>query len=326
MRAVVMERYGSPDVLRSGVWPDPPETPGWVVVELRASALNWHDVLVRQGRYGSPSPHVIGADGAGVRVDTGQHVMVVPSLWWGADQRSPGLDWQILGDRVPGTYAERVRVPVECVVPKPPGWTWEEAAALPLVGLTVYRALVRRAELRPGDSLLVLGAGGGVSTMAVSMAGAIGAMAVVTSSSQARIDRARALGAIGGVCRSANDWPEAARALSPDGSGFDVVLDAVGTWSEALRALRPGGRLVVLGASTHEVADVRIRDLYFSHHTILGTTMGSAADMGGLADLVAAGRLGPPVIDRVFALEDAAAAHAHLERARHFGKVVLAHG
>jgi NADPH:quinone reductase-like Zn-dependent oxidoreductase len=162
--------------------------------------------------------------------------------------------------------------------------------------------------------------------MAVAMAGAIGATVAVTSSSQAKIDRACTIGALGGVRSDDSDWPLAARTFSPDGSGFDVVVDAVGAWAEALLTLRPGGRLVVLGASRQEHVEVGVRDLYFSHHSILGTTMGSASDMAGLMGLVEVGRLAPPVIDRVFELEDAAAAHEYLERAEHFGKVVLTHG
>jgi zinc-binding alcohol dehydrogenase/oxidoreductase len=175
VRAIVMKEYGGPQCLVPAEQPDPVADPGWAVVRLRAAALNWHDVLVRQGRYQSPLPHVPGADGAGTDVDTGEDVLVVPSLWWGDDESAPGRSWEILGDRRPGTYAEMVRVPRECVVPKPARLSWPEAAALPLVGLTTYRALFSRARLAPGESLLVLGAGGGVATMAVSLGAAGGA-------------------------------------------------------------------------------------------------------------------------------------------------------
>ena len=199
MRAVVQTEFGGPEVLVFGNYPDPVAENGWVVVRLRAAALNWHDVLVRQGKYGSPLPHVAGADGAGMTIDTGDEVLVVPSLWWGEGESAPGPRWEIFGDRRPGTYAELVRVPTECVVPKPSGLSWAEAAALPLVGLTTYRALFSRARLRGGESLLVLGAGGGVATMAVSLGAAVGCTVAVTSSSVEKIDRARELGAAGGV-------------------------------------------------------------------------------------------------------------------------------
>src|SRR6201986_1707365 len=130
-----MQEFGTAAVLRPGEFPGPGTRPGWVTVALRASALNWHDVLVRQGRYGSPLPHIIGADGAGVRTDTGEDVVILPSLNWGDREEAPATGWEILGDRTAGTYAELVSVPAACLAPKPRGLNWSEAAALPLVGL-----------------------------------------------------------------------------------------------------------------------------------------------------------------------------------------------
>ena len=201
MRAIVMKEYGGPECLVPAERPDPVAKPGWAVVRLRTAALNWHDVLVRQGRYQSPLPHVPGADGAGTDAETGEDVLVMPSLWWGDGESAPGPSWEILGDHRPGTYAEMVRVPRECVVPKPARLSWPEAAALPLVGLTTYRALFPRARLVRGESLLVLGAGGGVATMAVSLASAVGCTVVVTSSSPHKVSRSRELGASGGPLR-----------------------------------------------------------------------------------------------------------------------------
>lgn len=325
MKAVVQEAYGAPEVLRLGDRPDPEPRAGWTVVELRAAALNWHDVLVRQGKYRAPLPHTPGADGAGVDLTTGEDVVVLPSLWWGADESAPGPRWEILGDHRPGTYAERVAVPTECVAPRPAGLSWAQAAALPLVGLTTYRALFSRAQLSAGESLLVLGAGGGVATMAVALGSAVGARVVVTSSSQEKIAQAEALGAVGGVRydgAAAATWPDDARELTGD-RGFDVVLDSVGTWPAALRALRPGGRLVVLGASRAEEATIDVRPFYFGQYDLLGTTMGSPADFAGLLRLMAEHAVPPPVIDRSFALDRAADAHTHLESGAGFGKVVL---
>ncbi|AJE87299.1 NADPH:quinone reductase [Streptomyces albus] len=323
MRAVVLSAFGSAQNLRFEEYPDPVSEPGWTVVHLRAAALNWHDVLVRQGKYGSPLPHVLGADGAGIRADTGEEVLILPSLWWGGEERAPGRDWQILGDHLPGTYAESVRVPTECAVPKPAGLSWAEAAALPLVGLTAYRALFSRGRLRAGESVLILGAGGGVATTAVALAAGIGARAVVTSSSPEKIHEARSRGACGGVLYHEADWPEAARELSPGGEGFDLVLDSVGCWEESLRALRPGGRLVVLGASRGERAPLDVRSFYFGQYELLGTTMGSPRDFSGLLSLMRSRRIPPPVIAKTFSLDQAAAAHAYLEEGHGFGKVVL---
>lgn len=325
MQAVVLREFGSAKSLRLEEYPDPVVEAGWTVVRLRASALNWHDVLVRQGRYGSPLPHVIGADGAGTRVDTGEEVLVLPSLWWGEDESAPGHDWQILGDRRPGTYAELVRVPSECVVPKPAGLSWAEAAALPLVGVTAYRALFTRGRLRAGESILVIGAGGGVATMSVALAAGVGAQAVVTSSSLEKIAKAQCRGADGGVLYTDADWAESARELSPRGEGFDLVLDSVGCWPESIRALRPGGRLVVLGASRNEQVPLDVRKFYFGQYDLLGTTMGSPRDFSGLLSLLKRHSITPPAIDRTFSLEQAAAAHEYLERGRGFGKIVLTH-
>ncbi|WP_439031293.1 quinone oxidoreductase family protein [Gordonia terrae] len=323
MRAVVMNAYGPADelVLREVDQPRPPA--GWVTVRLHASALNWHDVLVRRGQYHSPLPHVPGADGAGVRTDTGEEVVILPSLFWGDRTDAPSADFDIIGDNVWGTYAEFVNVPEECLAPKPAGYSWEEAAALPLVGVTAFRALITRAALEEGESLLIVGSGGGVATMALEVASAVGAHVYVTASSASKLHRAREAGAVSGVLHSDPDWPDQATEISPGGVGFDVVLDPVGLWSRSVRALRPGGRLVVLGANVAETADMNVRSFFFGQYNLLGTTMGGLEDFRGLLELVGQGRLRPPAIARSFDLEEAAAAHRLLEEGTQFGKIVL---
>jgi NADPH:quinone reductase-like Zn-dependent oxidoreductase len=323
MHAVVLHEFGPPNNLQTERIAEPTSRAGWVTVRLRAAALNWHDVLVRQGRYNSPLPHVIGADGAGTVEETGDEVVIVPSLWWGGRQAAPGPDWQILGDHLPGTYAEFVSVPEESVAPKPFGWSWLEAAAFPLVGLTTFRALFTRGRLAAGESLLVLGAGGGLATCAVTFGAAAGAHVVVTSSAPGKIDVARELGARGGVLYTEPNWVGEARALSPNGRGFDVVLDSVGTWADSIAALRPGGRLVALGASRATRAELDVRGFYFGQYEIVGTTMGSPTDYAGLVTFMQTCAVPPPAVDRVFPLDEAAAAHAHLESGRGVGKVVL---
>lgn len=325
MRAVVMREYGTPAVLVPDEVPAPASRPGWVTVAVRASALNWHDVLVRQGRYASPLPHIIGADGAGVRTDTGEEVVILPSLKWGDRDEAPGSDFEILGDHTPGTYAELVSVPVDCLAPKPAGLSWPEAAALPLVGVTTYRALFTRGRLRSGESMLVVGAGGGIATMTIALAVAVGANITVTSSSRATIERAVEAGASGGVLHTESDWYRQARALSPHNAGFDLVLDPVGRWAESVRALRPGGRLVVLGANAAQQAEMDVRSFYFGQFDLLGTTMGSGRDFTGLLNMMERETVRPPVIDRKFPLERAADAHEYLETGRTFGKCVLVH-
>lgn len=323
MKAAVLQGFGGPEVLSVQDVPAPEGKPGWAVVELRASALNWHDVLVRQGRYASPLPHVPGADGAGVRTDTGEEVVILPSLFWGDREAAPGERFEILGDHIPGTYAERVLVPEECLAPKPAGYDWAQAAALSLVGVTAFRALVSRAGLRAGESVLIIGAGGGVATAAAGLARGLGARVTVTGSSAAKVARAVDAGAEAGVLHTEENWPGAAREASPGGAGFDVVLDAVGLWEKSIRAVRAGGRLVVLGANVSETAPMDVRHFYFGQFSLLGTTMGSPADFRGLLDLVAGGRVPPPAIGATFRLDEIADAHRRLEAGTAVGKVVV---
>jgi NADPH:quinone reductase-like Zn-dependent oxidoreductase len=305
--------------LEFGPLPDPAPRDGWVTVELRAAALNWHDCLVRQGLYSDvPLPRVLGADGAGVRRDTGQEVVILPSLFWGEDEGAPGPAWEILGDYTDGTYAELVAVPAENVFAKPPGWGFSDAAALPLAGLTAYRALFSRGGLRAGETVLVLGAGGGVASIAVGLAAIAGARVLVTTSSEEKLALARSLGASGGVLYTDDGWAEEIRGMA------DLVIDSVGsTWPDSLTTLRPGGRLVTFGATGSARTEVDVRRFYFAQQTILGTTMGSPRDFARLLSLVARAPAWRPVVDRTFPLAEAADAHALLERREHTGKVIL---
>jgi NADPH:quinone reductase-like Zn-dependent oxidoreductase len=323
MRAVALSEFGGPEVLAPGDWPDPVQRPGWVVVELRAAALNWHDCLVRQGVHDVELPQILGADGAGTRRDTGEDVVVFPSLWWGSDERFPCADFQILGDHLAGTYAELVAVPEENVFPKPAQLTWPEAAALPVAGTTAFRALFTRGTLKEGETVLVLGAGSGLSTIAVSLARVAGARVLVTSSSSAKLERAAELGAAGGALYTDDDWPEQIRQLA-GGDGVDLVIDSVGsTWAQSLSVLRPGGRLVSLGATHSDQATVSVRPFYFGQYSIMGTTMGSPRDFVALMELIARNARWRPIVDTVIPLDDAAVAHAQMERREHFGKLVL---
>ena len=323
MKAAVLEGFGGPEGFVVRDVQDPVPRPGRVIVRLHAAALNWHDVLVRRGRYGSSLPHVAGADGAGVRTDTGAEVVILPSLFWGAREEAPGEEFQILGDTTPGTYAELVSVPEECLAPKPAGFDWAQAAALPLAGVTSYRALFSRARLAPGESLLIIGAGGGIATTALGLAAGAGARVTVTASTDAKLGHALSAGASGGVLHTDPDWPARARELSPGGTGFDVVLDPVGLWDRSVRALRPGGRIVVLGANVAEQVSMDVRAFFFGQYSLLGTTMGSPADFRGLLDLVGRGAVPPPVIGATYPLDDIAAAHRRLEAGDAVGKIVV---
>ncbi|HET6507896.1 MAG TPA: zinc-binding dehydrogenase [Baekduia sp.] len=323
MNAAALAAFGGPEALAFGERPDPVAPPGWAVVELRAAALNWHDVLVRRGQYDVALPRVPGADGAGVRRDTDEAVVILPSLHWGEDDRFPSPAFEILGDHTDGTYAELVAVPEVNLMALPSGWSWEEAAALPLAGLTAYRALFTRGGLRAGETVLVLGAGSGVSTMAIALAALAGARVLVTSSSRAKIEAARELGADGGALYTRDGWPEEIRALTPGGRGVDLVIDSAGTWPQALAALAGGGRLVNFGATATPDATVELRRFYFGQHTILGTTMGSPRDFAGLLALLAEHPTWRPLVHATYPLDRAADAHAALERREHIGKLVL---
>ena len=316
MRAVRVQEGGE---LRYEEAPDPVAGPGEVLIELRTAAVNRRDLLVRNPpgpAYEFDLPLIPGSDGAGVRRDTGEEVVIYPGLGWGPREDAAGPDWRILGGPDDGTYAELVKVPAENVFPKPARFSWEEAAAFPLAALTAHRALFEIGGLVEDESVLVLGAGSGVSTVAVSLAAQAGCRVLVTSSSQEKIDRAKELGAEGGVLYTEDGWAEAAGPV-------DVVLDSVGsTWRESLKALRRGGRLVVFGGTGGPEVTIDVRALYLNWHSIRGTTMGSARDFAGLLRMVNGGRWSP-VIDSVRPLEEAAAAHERMQAGEHFGKLVL---
>ena len=318
MDAVVVREGGE---LGLESYPDPEPAVGEVVVELRAAALNRRDLGVCRGVAGYATPFVPGSDGAGVRRDTGEEVVILPSLRWGAGDAAPGEGFEILGGPTDGTYAQLVRVPAENLYPKPSRFSWEEAAATPLAALTAYRALFTRGRLHSGETVLVLGAGSGASTFAVSLARQEGARVLVTTSSDEKLERARDLGAAG-VDYTGGDWVEEVRALS-GGAGVDLVVDSVGsTWQQSLSCLKAGGRCVVFGATGGPQVELGIRPFYFGQHSLLGTTMGSPRDFASLLRVIDMGRW-KPVIDSVRPLGEVAAAHSRMEAGEHFGKLVL---
>jgi NADPH:quinone reductase-like Zn-dependent oxidoreductase len=266
---------------------------------------------------------VPGSDGAGVRRDTGEEVVIFPSLNWGPREDHPGPDFDILGGRRWGTHAELIAIPEANVFPKPQRYSWEQAAAFPLAGLTAYRALFTRARLHGEETVLVLGAGSGVSTFCVQLAAQVGARVLVTSSSEAKIDAARALGAEAGVLYTDGDWAEEIRAMTAGGEGVDVVVDSVGsTWPDSLRALRGGGRLVAFGATGGGAVTLQPREIYFGQVSLLGTTMGSRGDFQTLLRLIDAADW-RPAIDGVWPLADGTSAYARLESGEQMGKLVL---
>ncbi len=299
--------------------PDPTPGAGEVVVELTRAGLNRRDLLVSTGVYPFPLPLIPGSDGAGVRRDTGEEVVIMPGLRWGDREDAFGPEFEILGGPGDGTFAELVTVPAENLYPQPDGWSSDECAAFPLAALTAYRALFSRGGLRAGETVLVLGAGSGVSTFSVQLATQAGARVLVTSATDEKIARALELGAEAGINYDEDDWPAAAKELGP----VDLVIDSVGsTWQQSLECVRPGGRVVVFGATRGTEVELHVRPFYFGQLSLLGTMMGSPRDFDGLLSMIAEATW-RPVIDAVYPLVDASAALEHLE-GDHFGKLVLA--
>jgi zinc-binding alcohol dehydrogenase/oxidoreductase len=310
--------------------PDPKPGLGEAVIAIRTAALNHRDVWIKTGQYaGLKWPCIPGSDGAGVvesagaGVDTGwvgREVIINPGFLWGADERAHGAQFQILGLPRDGTLAQKIAVPVAQLAPKPGHLGWNEAAALPLAGLTAYRALFARARLQPGERVLVSGIGGGVALFALQFALAAGAEVWVTSSSGAKIARAVALGAKGGFNYNETDW--VAAALKSSGA-FDVVVDSAGGegFGRLIDVTVSGGRIVFFGATRGD-APLPVRKIFWRQISLLGTTMGSPADWTAMLAVVLEKKINP-VVSEVFPVVEAAAAFARMERGEQFGKIVV---
>jgi zinc-binding alcohol dehydrogenase/oxidoreductase len=315
VKAIRIHEDGGPEVLRYEDAPDPEPRDGEVLVELRAASLNHLDVWIRKGLPSVSKPRILGADGAGVIAGTDERVVINPGIMTDGKMH-------IVGETMDGTHAELIAVPREYVHPIPGGLSFEEAAAFPLVFETAYRMLVTRARLQPGEWVLVWGIGGGVATAAMSLAKAMGANVVVTSSSDEKLQRAVELGADAAVNHETGDV--VARVKEVTGGGAHVVVDDVGeaTWKRTLDAARAEGRIVVCGATTGPNPPAALHRVWWKQLSILGSTMGTPEDFQGAYDLIAAGKA-KPVVDEVFPLADARAAHERLEAGRQLGKIVL---
>ena len=324
MRAIILHTHGGPEQLVPAEIPDPTPLPNEVVVDLTAAALNRRDVWQR-GATGNDGA-VLGSDGAGrvsalgsdvTGIAVGDEVVINPSVGWGDAEDAPAEGWAILGIPRQGTYAERIAIPAADVRPRPQELTWHESAALPLAGLTAWRALVTRGRVQPGMRVLVTGAGGGAATFLVQIARAHGAEVTVTSSSDHKIARSIELGAAHGVRYTDPGWPAQVGEV-------DLVVDSAGApaWPGALDCLRRGGTLVSFGRTGGVSTELEIPRLFYGQWNLLGTTMGSPREFDQLLAHVRQARW-RPVVDSVYPLDDAAAAHARLEQPDRFGKVVL---
>jgi zinc-binding alcohol dehydrogenase/oxidoreductase len=315
MKAIRIHEDGGPEVLRYEDVPDPVPADGEVLVELRAASLNHLDVWIRKGLPSVPKPRILGADGAGVLAGTDTRVVINPGILRDGKMH-------IVGETMDGTHAELIAVPRDSVHPIPDALSFEEAAAFPLVFLTAYRMLVARARLQAGEWVLIWGIGGGVATAALAIAKALGAQVAVTSSSDEKLARARELGADLAVNHATGDVVAAVKEVT--GGGAHVIVDDVGeaTWKRTLEAARAEARIVVCGATTGPNPPAALHRVWWKQLSILGSSMGTPEDFQGVYDLIAAGEA-RPVVDRVFPLAAARAAHERLEAGEQLGKIVL---
>jgi len=342
LKAVVVPRYGGPEVLELVTnYPDPVPGPDQVVVRVHATSLNHLDLFVREGipALKLTLPHILGCDAAGdiaevgsdvTDIEVGERVVVNPGISCGrcefclTGEDSLCVEYRILGEHLPGAYAEKVAVPARNVLRIPTDLEYSAASAAPLAFMTAWRMLVTRARVRPGEDVLVLGAGSGVSTAAIQVAKLAGCTVFTTSSSDEKLRKAKALGADVLINYKTMPWSKAVWELTGK-RGVDVIVDHVGeaTFKDSVRTLRRGGRVVVPGATTGATLELDARYLFWRQLSVLGSTMANQREFEEVMKLVFMGRL-KPVVDRVFPLAKAREAHEHLARGDQFGKVVLA--
>jgi zinc-binding alcohol dehydrogenase/oxidoreductase len=334
MKAIRLHEIEGPESLVYEDVPEPEPGPGEIVVRLHAAALNRRDVFVTRGQYPGAKPDalpvILGSDGSGevaARGDgadgpsEGTEVVIDPALYWGDDPRVPGKEYRILGLPDDGTFAQFVKVPADHVFPKPSHLSHEEAAAIPLGALTAYRALVTRGQIQEGETVVVPGIGSGVATFVVQMAAALGAEVFVTSGSDEKIEKAKELGAEGGVNYNSENWSKELKSMA---GSADLSVDHVG--GEAFDALvslaAPGGRIVTFGATAGPKVTVVMPRIFLKHLTVLGTAMGTPEEFGAMIDLFAEHGL-KPAINKSFALEETTAAMEYMEGGEGIGKIVL---
>jgi len=316
VKAIRIHEDGGPEVLRYEDAPEPEPQPGEVLVRLRAASLNHLDLWVRKGLPSVPKPRILGADGAGIREDTGERVVINPGL-------EHGDTVTVVGEHMDGTHAQLVAIPEANVYPLPDEISFEDAAAFPLVFETAYRLLVTKAGLSEGEWVLLWGIGSGVATAGLAIAKTLGAHALVTSSSDEKLARARELGADAVVNHADGDVIAAVKEAT-GGAGVDVVLEHVGeaTWARSLQAARPAGRIAICGATSGPNPPAALHRIWWKQLTIYGSTMGTKEDFEASFELVKTGRA-KPVIDSVLPLADARAGHERMEAGEQFGKIVF---
>lgn len=331
MRALLLTNTDGPKSPQVTEVETPTPAKGEVRVALKSASLNHRELWISRGLYpGMKTPAIMGADGAGVvdavgeGVDAtmvGKEVVLYPCSHWGDNPDYPSAEFGCLGMPFAGTFADYICVPADTVSDKPAGFSFAEASAVPLAGLTAWRGLTVKAGLKAGDKVLITGIGGGVAVWALTFAVAMGAEVYVTSSSQEKIDQAIAMGAKGGVNYKEEKWGKALGKLS---GGIDVVFDGAptGATKAYTRALNMGARVVIYGSTGGMSFEVPVPDFFLKHATIYGTALGTVEDFKGMMAFVAEHSL-KPVIEKTFSLDDATDAMVYLEEAHQLGKVII---
>lgn len=340
MRAITFHTHGGPEVLQLSDLPEPTPAPGEVLVRLRAAALNRLDLFVRQGWPGLKleMPHVPGADGAGEiaalgegvsNLQIGDPVVINSNLGCGqcefclAGQDNLCRNWHLLGETLPGTYAEYRALPARQVYRLPPGFNFHVAAASALVFQTAWHSLITRGGLRPGETVLIVGASGGVNTASIQIAKFAGAKVIVVGSEAKKLSLAESLGADILIDRSKEeDWSKAVFQATHR-RGVDVVVDNVGTtFPLSFRAARKGGRILTVGNTGGPRFEIDNRFVFSKHLSLIGSTMSNLRDFATVMELITSGKLRPP-LDRSYPLAEARQAHERLESGQQMGKITL---
>lgn len=329
MKALVLEAADKPLIYKEV--DKPALAPGEALVKVKSAALNRRDYWISIGKYaGLKYPAILGSDGAGIVEEVGsdndkslvgKEVIINPGYGWGGDESFQSNGFKILGLPDDGTLAEYVKIGVTQLHPKPAHLSWDQAAALPLAGVTVYRGLFTKGQLKKGQKVLITGVGAGTGAMALQFAVAAGCQAFVTSGSGEKIERAKQLGAAAGVSYKAQDWAEQLHELS---GGFDVILDsALGDGFAKLPDIcKPGGRIVIFGGTAGNIPALNGRKIFWRQLQIIGTMMGSPADFKAMLDFVNEHQI-IPVVDEIYPLSSGAQAVARMEQATQFGKIVI---
>ncbi len=340
MKAILLHEHGGPDKLSYEDFPTPEPGHGQALIEIKAAAMNRLDLWVREGWPGIKLeyPHILGADAAGIVAAVGDgvtdfapgdRVVIDPTLSdWTCEfcqkgQNNLCVNFHLLGETVRGTYAQYIAVPARNLLRLPEGFGFEEAAAAGLVYVTAWHSLITRGKLQAGESVLIVGAGGGVNTASIQIAKLAGAKVYVVGSTDEKLARAEELGADVLINRQKEDWSKAVYKLT-NRRGVDVVVDNVGqaTWFGSIRSLRKGGRLLVVGNTSGPHFDLDIRYIFGKHLNIIGSTMGPHSDFVTVMGLVFAGKL-KPVIGATLPLTEARRGHEMMAAGEVFGKIVL---